>query len=73
MAYILANREQLNLDFKDNDGNTALSLAVSYGNTRITRRLLIAGASRYICNCEGKTPLDIADESGFKTIRRMLS
>ena len=50
MAYILANRDSIDLDRKDADGNTPLSLAVSYGNTRITRRLLIAGANRYTRN-----------------------
>jgi ankyrin repeat protein len=35
-------------------------LAVTYGNTRIVRRLLIKGANRYIKNSEGKLPIDIA-------------
>ncbi len=35
-------------------------LAVTYGNTRVARRLLIKGANRYIRNNEGKLPIDIA-------------
>lgn len=31
-----------------------------YGNTRVVRRLLIAGADRYQSNNEGKIPMDIA-------------
>lgn len=38
-------------------------LAVTYGNTRIVRRLLMKGANRYIKNSEGKLPIEIALES----------
>ena len=58
---------------RDSEGNTALALAVTYGNTRIVRRLLIKGASRSLRNNENKTPLQIARESEFRTITRMLS
>jgi ankyrin repeat protein len=73
VAYILAETSQLHLlNIRDTEGNTPLSLAVSYGNTRIVRRLLIKGANRYIKNEEGKLPIDIARESEFRTIGRML-
>lgn len=58
---------------KDSEGNTPLMLAVTYGNTRIVRRLLIKGANRYLKNGEGKLPIDIARESDFKTITKMLN
>ena len=54
------------------EGNTPLMLATTYGNTRVVRRLLIRGANRYIQNDEGKILLDIAKESSFKPITRML-
>lgn len=38
------------LNSKDTEGNTALALGVSYGNTRVVRRLLIRGVDRYIRN-----------------------
>lgn len=38
-------------------------LAVTYGNTRVVRRILMKGANRYIRNSEGKLPIDIARES----------
>lgn len=60
------------LNIRDAEGNTPLLLAVTYGNTRVVRRLLIKGANRYIQNNEGKIPLDIAKESGFRTITKML-
>ena len=47
-------------------------LAVIYGNTKIVRRLLIKGANRYIQNNENLTPLQMAMDSDFKTIRKML-
>ena len=47
-------------------------MAVIYGNTRVVRRLLIAGANRNLANKEGKIPMDQAIESEFNTIRGML-
>lgn len=35
-------------------------LAVTYGNTRIVRRLLVKGADRYIRNIDGKFAIDVA-------------
>jgi ankyrin repeat protein len=35
-------------------------LAVTYGNTRIVRRLLVKGADRYIRNSDGKLAIDVA-------------
>ena len=61
VSYILAETEHhYFMNIRDTEGNTPLSLATSYGNTRVVRRLLIRGASRAIQNDEGKTPLMIA-------------
>lgn len=60
MAYILAEEGFKGLNNKDKEGNTALMLAVTYGNTRVVRRLLIHGADRSIKNNEGLTPLEVA-------------
>jgi len=49
VAYILSET-LASMDEKDKDGNTPLMVAVSYGNTRVVRRLLIKGADRYIKN-----------------------
>jgi hypothetical protein len=38
-------------------------MAVSYGNTRIVRRLLVKGANRYIKNHANLLPLDVALEN----------
>jgi hypothetical protein len=73
VAYMLSEARLTCLDSCDSEGNTALMLAVTYGNTRVVRRLLIAGADRYIANTSGKIPYDVAVESEFLTISRMLN
>jgi palmitoyltransferase len=45
---------------------------VIYGNTRVVRRLLIEGADRSLPDGQGKTPLEVARESNFRTIAGML-
>jgi len=59
VAYILSETIST-LNLRDNDGNTPLMVAVTYGNTKVVRRLLMKGADRYIKNNEGKIPLNIA-------------
>jgi len=59
VAYILSETIST-LNLRDNDGNTPLMVAVTYGNTKVVRRLLMKGADRYIKNNESKIPLDIA-------------
>lgn len=51
VAYILSE-SLTSMDEKDKDGNTPLLVAVTYGNTRVVRRLLMKGADRYIRNNE---------------------
>lgn len=41
---------------KNNDGQTPLHMAVTNGNTRIVRRLLLKGANRYLKDNDGNTP-----------------
>ena len=45
---------------KDKEGQTPLHLAAAYGNTRIVRKLLLAGANRTLINGKGETPKAIA-------------
>jgi palmitoyltransferase len=59
VAYILSETID-NINLRDNDGNTPLTVAVSYGNTRVVRKLLMKGADRYIKNSQDKIALDIA-------------
>jgi ankyrin repeat protein len=60
VAFLLAQTDLTCLNDPDRDGNTPLMLAVNYGNTRVVRRLLMAGANRHICNNQGKSPLEVA-------------
>jgi palmitoyltransferase ZDHHC13/17 len=57
VAYILSVSHISFLNKRDSEGNTPLMLAVTYGNTRVVRRLLIKGANRYIRNNEGTLPI----------------
>jgi palmitoyltransferase len=61
------------LNMRDRDtGFTALHLAAMQGNKRIVRRLLIKGIDRTIKDFSGKTALDYAKESNFRTIVTMI-
>jgi ankyrin repeat protein len=63
VAYLLSEKRLTCINARDEEGNTPLMLAVMYGNTRVVRRLLIAGADRYLANSEAKIPMDIALEA----------
>ncbi|KAI5839390.1 ankyrin repeat-containing domain protein [Morchella snyderi] len=44
----------------DSDQNSPLHLAAKHGSKKLLVLLLHAGADRHACNCDQKTPLDIA-------------
>ena len=48
----------INIDARSNDGNTALHLAVQFGDLAATELLMKSGADPTIENDQGKTPLD---------------
>ncbi len=48
-------------------------MAVTYGNTRIARKLLLKGADRYLKNKSNQTPLDVARSNSYNTIAKMLN
>lgn len=73
VGYLLTCPELSSLDQRDSEGNTPLMMAVSYGNTRIVRRLLIKGANRYLRNNANLLPYDVALENQYKTISKMLN
>ena len=59
MIYLLA---QKGIDFNAQDSNlrTPLHYAAAYGNTKIVKKLLRAGADRTLVNNENEKPIDIA-------------
>ncbi|CAD8166931.1 unnamed protein product [Paramecium pentaurelia] len=62
-----------NLNLQDTDTSvTPLHLATMQANSRIVRKLLMKGANRSIKDSSGKTPLDLAIESDFKTVEIMI-
>ncbi|CAD8166502.1 unnamed protein product [Paramecium pentaurelia] len=62
---------KLNAQTKDK-GHTALHVATQQGHSRIVRKLLIKGIDRKIKDKNGKTALDLAIESKFKSIQTMI-
>lgn len=62
-------------DIKNADsdlGMTPLHLAVSAGSIRLVRKLLLRGANKNVKDFSGRTPLDIANDNKFDTIKSML-
>ena len=64
--------EQIYLNEKDKDGNTALILASSNGNVEVVKYLIDSGANVNIKNNECKTALDLAEENGYEEIAEIL-
>lgn len=61
-----------NLDFQDNDGLTALHLAVMSERTEIVKKLLQKGANKNIKDRKGRTPKILAETKGKELIANML-
>ncbi|CAD8130848.1 unnamed protein product [Paramecium sonneborni] len=62
-----------NLNLEDTDTSvTPLHLATMQANSRIVRKLLMKRADRSIKDSSGKTALDLAIESDYKTVATMI-
>ncbi len=57
---------------QDNDGNTALHFTLYRGSENVARLLLAKGASAYIKNNNGQTPLDIATQKGYNDFLQLI-
>lgn len=57
-------QHQSDVDVKDNDGNTALHLAVDYGHDKVVQQLLEHGSNVSIRNSDGFPPLHWAARRG---------
>ena len=53
-------QKQIDIDPVDVEGFTPLHLATTYGNSKIAKKLLIAGADRQLMTTKGQTDLQIA-------------
>ena len=58
----------VDVNARDNEGNSALLLASGFGRDDIVEFLLDHGADIYMTNCNNETPLHIAAYFGHKTI-----
>lgn len=61
-----------NIDYKDEDKNTALMTAIMNENFEAVRLLLINGANIHLKNSDGKTPLALAKDNNNQTIIELL-
>ena len=60
------------LEFKVEDGRTALHMAVENGHELVVQHLLIQGADANAESADGRTPLQLATESGNEFIAQLL-
>jgi ankyrin repeat protein len=60
-------------DLVDSEGSTALHHAVRFGNLKSVEALLNAGASRNLKDGAGRTPADIAQQLGRRTIYKLIT
>ncbi len=70
---VLLRQPQINLDFRNVDGVTALHRAAAQGFSEISRMLVRAGASPNLPDQTGRTALDYAREAGQPEILKDLS
>ena len=61
------------INVQDNDGNTPLHLACSYGLSDIVETLMLAGADETITNDKGKTPAQWAESEGHSELLKLLN
>ncbi len=72
--FLLEIKDQINLDinYKNHNGSTALSIALSNGYTEIVKLLLEKGVNTNIKDKRGYTPLLLASNYGFTEIVKLL-
>jgi len=72
MVGYLVNEAKLNVNAKDNSGDTALHEAAKFGHEGVVKYLLDGGADVTIRNSSGKDPLQLATEHEKKEIVALL-
>lgn len=72
VATYLLTLPNININCRDDEGQTPLLLATIYGNTKIVRRLLMKGANRRIPSKKNELPIEVARANEFKNITKML-
>jgi len=72
VSEILINNKNTNLDQPDENGNTALIVAVKNNRLEIVELLVTKGANINIKGEEGLNALEVAKQNGFKDIEKYL-
>lgn len=62
----------LNLEIADLNGNTLLHYTAMYQNAKLARTLIIRGVNRACKNAQNKTPFDLANDSNFFQMKKIL-
>ena len=70
--WLIRHAEGIDLNARDNTGNSALHYAAMHGICDVARSLLAKPIHRDITNNEGLTPLDYAEESGHERTAALL-
>ncbi|KAF6197613.1 hypothetical protein GE061_008579 [Apolygus lucorum] len=65
-------RDRIQLDLKDCNGNTALHTAAFFGLTRCAQLLIAAGAAVFVENLNGETACDVATSRRHHQLARIL-
>ena len=60
------------INVQNNDGDTPLHIACSFGHSDIVETLMLAGADETITNNEGKTPAQVAESKGRSELLKLL-
>jgi ankyrin repeat protein len=63
---------RVDINSRDQEGNTLLIIAVKAGKIDTVRLLLARRANQYLTDAQGKTPLHLATVAGYKKIRNSL-
>ena len=64
--------EGVDVNTKDELGNTALMLASKWGRTGTVKLLIEGGASIHLKNSKGETAITIADNEGYRQVGKVL-
>ena len=72
VLYRLLDEVITDLEWKVEDGRTALHMAVENGHEHVVQHLLIQGADADAKSVDGRTPLQLALESGNESIAQLL-
>jgi ankyrin repeat protein len=72
LGKLLLGTGNVDIDSKDNYGQTPLLWAAESGHEAVVKLLLEMGKADVDCNCNGRTPLSYAAENGHEAVVKLL-